>query len=58
MVFKAVDFMRKARDEISKDIQGMSFTQEKEYLKKCSSSFAHLIEKNLTNHSSRPPYAP
>lgn len=39
MEFKAVEFMRKARDKISKDIQGMSLEQEKEYLAKHSEWF-------------------
>lgn len=39
MKFNAVEFMRKARDQISKDIQGMSLEQEKEYLAKHSEWF-------------------
>ena len=39
MKFKAVEFMRKARDQISKDIQGMSLEQEKQYLAKHSEWF-------------------
>ncbi len=31
--FKAVDFMRKTRDEISKEIQDMSFEEIKQYFK-------------------------
>lgn len=34
MEFTAVEFMRKARNKISKDIQGISSEQEKEYLVK------------------------
>ena len=32
--FDAVDLMRSIREKISKEIQGMTFEQEKEYLKK------------------------
>ena len=32
--FDAVDMMRSIREKISKEIQGMTFEQEKEYLKK------------------------
>lgn len=32
--FDAVDMMRSIREQISKEIQGMTFEQEKEYLKK------------------------
>lgn len=32
--FKAVKFMREVRDKISKDIEGMSFEQIKEYFEK------------------------
>ncbi len=32
--FKAVDFMRKTRDKISKDIANMSYEEIKEYFKK------------------------
>ncbi|MGB0880724.1 MAG: hypothetical protein ACPGTO_09175 [Polaribacter sp.] len=32
--FKAVDFMRKTRDKISKDIANMTFDELKEYFKK------------------------
>lgn len=39
MKFKAVEFMRKARDQISKDIQDMSLEQEKKYLAKHSEWF-------------------
>ncbi|WP_423908710.1 hypothetical protein [Candidatus Spongiihabitans sp.] len=46
MKFRAVEFMRKARDQISKDIQGMSFEEEKKYLKQHSKSFAYLTEKS------------
>ena len=31
--FDAVDMMRSIREKISKEIQGMTFEQEKEYLK-------------------------
>jgi len=32
--FDAVDMMRSIREKIGKEIQGMTFEQEKEYLKK------------------------
>jgi hypothetical protein len=32
--FDAVKVMREIRDEISREIQGMSFEQEKEYIEK------------------------
>ena len=32
--FDTVDLMRSIREKISKEIQGMTFEQEKEYLKK------------------------
>ena len=32
--FDAVEMMRSIREKISKEIQGMTFEQEKEYLKK------------------------
>ena len=32
--FDAVDLVRSIREKISKEIQGMTFEQEKEYLKK------------------------
>ncbi len=49
MDFKAVEFMRKARDQISKDIQGMSFEEEKEYIKQHNKSFSYLAEKTPNN---------
>ncbi len=37
--FDAVDMMRSIREKVSKEIQGMTFEQEKEYLRKRTEEF-------------------
>ena len=46
--FDTVDLMRSIREKISKEIQGMTFEQEKEYLKK-------RVEKYKARWSGPPP---
>ena len=43
--FKAVDFMRKTRDKISKEIADMTFEEIKEYFKKRREKLATTMYK-------------
>ena len=52
MKINAVKLMRDLRDNISKDINNMSWKEEQEYLKKHSKHFEYLITKKNVPHFS------
>ncbi len=47
--FDAVDMMRSIREKISKEIQGMLFKQEQEYLKKRTEKYRAVKRASHTN---------
>ena len=52
MKINAVKLMRDLRDNISKDINNMSWKEEREYLKKHNKNFEYLITKINIPHFS------
>jgi len=42
--FDAIKMMRDIRDKIDKDIQGMTFEQEKEYFQKASEKYEKEVD--------------
>lgn len=48
--FDAVDMMRSIREKICKEIQGMTFEQEKEYLKKRTEKY-RAVKRASHQHS-------
>jgi len=53
MKIKSVELMRSIRDKMSQDIQGMSWLEEQEYLRKHSGSLADL-SKEMPNKAIQP----